>query len=64
MPTCACVQKSGLDWFGRTYGQPTRNITFRRMTIGTGHGVSIGSEMSAGIYDVLHEDFVLTGTQY
>jgi polygalacturonase len=44
----AIAVKSGFDWFGYTYGRAAQNITFRRMRIGTGHGVSVGSEMSAG----------------
>ena len=35
-----CV-KSGIDWFGRQYARPAKNIMFRRNTI--------GSEMSGGV---------------
>jgi polygalacturonase len=59
----AIAVKSGFDWFGYTFGRPASNITFRRMAIGTGHGVSVGSEMSAGVYNVLFQDFVLNGTE-
>ena len=58
----AIAIKSGLDWFGRTFGRPSRNITFRDMRIGTGHGISIGSEMSGDVTDILMENFVLNGT--
>ena len=51
---CIAV-KSGRDWFGRTFGRPSRNITVRDSTFGTGHGISIGSAMSGGVYDVLFE---------
>jgi hypothetical protein len=46
------------------YGRPSYNLTFRRIRGGTGHGLSIGSEMSAGISDVLFEDIVFNGTDY
>ena len=58
----AIAIKSGLNWFGREFGRPSRNITFRNMRIGTGHGISIGSEMSANVTDVVFENFVLNGT--
>lgn len=58
----ALAVKSGYDWWGYTYGRPSRNITFRRMAIGTGHGVSVGSETSGGAQDILFEDFTLNGT--
>merc|ERR1712113_1030638 len=32
------------------------NIVFRNVKIGTGHGVTIGSEMSAGIYNVTFDN--------
>jgi hypothetical protein len=54
--------KNGIDWWGRTYGRPSYNLTFRRVRAGTGHGVSIGSEMSAGISDVLFDDVYMRGT--
>jgi polygalacturonase len=58
----AIAVKSGLNWLGRTYGRPSRNLTFRNLRIGKGHGISVGSEMSAGVYDVLFEDIVMDGT--
>lgn len=53
--------KSGWDCYGRNLGVPSRNITIRRVivrqTIGNNAaGVAIGSEMSAGVEDVLVED--------
>ena len=45
--------KSGRNWYGRTFGRPSRNITVRDSVFGVGHGFSIGSEMSAGVSDVL-----------
>lgn len=48
-----CV-KSGLDWFGRTYGRPTRDVLVRRCEIAAGAGPTIGSEMSGGVENVSH----------
>jgi polygalacturonase len=54
--------KAGKDWYGRTYGRESYNLTFRHMRIGAGHGVAVGSEMSAGVRDVVFDDFTLVGT--
>lgn len=58
----AIAIKSGLNWFGREFGRPAQNLTFRNLRIGTGHGISIGSEMSANVTDVLFENISLDGT--
>ena len=55
-----CV-KSGIDFFGRQYARPAKDIMFRRNTIGTGHGITIGSEMSGGVRNVTFEDVTSTG---
>ena len=54
--------KSGRNWFGRTFGRASKNITIRDSTFGTGHGLSIGSEMSGGVTDVLFYNLTATGT--
>lgn len=56
-----CV-KSGIDWFGRTYGRPAKNIMFRNNRIGTGHGITIGSEMSGGVHNVTFENIQMDNT--
>ena len=56
-----CV-KSGKDWFGRTFGYPSTNVTFRNNVVYHGHGVTIGSETSAGVRDVTFENIVMEGT--
>jgi polygalacturonase len=58
----AIAIKSGYNWYGRTFGRPSVNITFRNISVGTGHGISIGSEMSAGVYDILFENIFCNGT--
>lgn len=48
--------KSGRDADGRRIGVPTRDVTVRDCTMRAGHGgVTIGSEMSGGVFDVLVE---------
>ena len=42
-----CV-KSGRDYEGRRYAHPSRDIVFRNIHVGTGHGITIGSESSGG----------------
>ena len=53
--------KSGRNWYGRTFGRPSRNITVRDSVFGAGHGLSIGSEMSGGVYDVLFQNITARG---
>lgn len=55
--------KSGRDEEARRIGRPCENIVIRRCTTKSGHGgFVIGSEMSAGIKNVLVEDFRFFGT--
>eukprot|EP00928_Gymnodinium_smaydae_P012119 TRINITY_DN14409_c0_g1_i1.p1 TRINITY_DN14409_c0_g1~~TRINITY_DN14409_c0_g1_i1.p1 ORF type:complete len:466 (+),score=49.62 TRINITY_DN14409_c0_g1_i1:67-1398(+) len=56
-----CV-KSGIDFFGRRYHRPSRDIIFRRIHVGAGHGITIGSETSGDISNVLFEDIDMQGT--
>ena len=44
--------KSGIDEFGRKVNIPTRNVTIRYNKMYSGHGLSIGSEISGGVEDV------------
>jgi polygalacturonase len=53
--------KSGRNWYGRTFGRPSKNITVRDSVFGTGHGMSIGSEMSGGVYNVLFDNITSVG---
>lgn len=45
--------KSGKDAAGLSFGMPSRNVTVRDCVLGHGMGVSIGSEVSGGVEDVL-----------
>ena len=56
-----CV-KSGFDFFGRQFHTPSRNIIFRNIIVGHGHGISVGSEESGGVHNVLFENITMTGT--
>lgn len=55
----AVAVKAGEDWLGYTYGRSTTNVTVRRLAITSGNGYAIGSEMSAGVSDVLFEDVLV-----
>jgi len=55
--------KSGIDYCGREYNKPSENITISNCVFGTGHGLSIGSEMSGGVRNVVIRDSVVRGTQ-
>ncbi|QIL38253.1 glycoside hydrolase family 28 protein [Pedobacter sp. HDW13] len=48
--------KSGKNPEGFTIGKPTRNVNIRNCVFTRGHGISIGSEMSGGVSDVLVQD--------
>ena len=56
-----CV-KSGINWFGRRYGRPSRDILFRNLTIGSGHGISVGSETSGSVFNVTFDNIRMEGT--
>lgn len=48
--------KSGKNPEGYTIGKPTRNVNISNCEFTRGHGISIGSEMSGGVSDVLVQD--------
>lgn len=48
--------KSGKNPEGYTIGKPTRNVRITDCDFIKGHGISIGSEMSGGVSDVLVQD--------
>ncbi|QKJ32565.1 glycoside hydrolase family 28 protein [Mucilaginibacter mali] len=48
--------KSGKNPEGFTIGKPTRNVRITDCDFIKGHGISIGSEMSGGVSDVLVQD--------
>ena len=51
------VLKSGLNRDGRDTAKPTKNVTIRNCVLNEGHGLlSIGSELSGGIENILLED--------
>ena len=50
-----CV-KSGADWLGRQAAVPSENITFENCEIRSGHGMTLGSEMSGGIRNVTYRN--------
>lgn len=48
--------KSGKNPEGYTIGKPTKNVRITDCDFVKGHGISIGSEMSGGVSDVLVQD--------
>ncbi|TDD26857.1 glycoside hydrolase family 28 protein [Kribbella turkmenica] len=54
--------KSGRDADGRRVGRPSENILIENCRFGTGHGaVTIGSEASGGVRNVIARDLHVTG---
>jgi polygalacturonase len=58
----AIAVKSGIDWLGRTFGRPTRNVLVRNMTVLSGNGFAIGSESSAGVDNVTFVDVLVNAS--
>ena len=56
-----CV-KSGIDYFGRMYDRPSQDILFRNIEIGSGHGISVGSETSGGMRNITFQNINMKGT--
>ena len=54
--------KSGRDANGRRAGRPLENCTIVNCTLLRGHGLSIGSEMSGGVKNVVVANCVFDGT--
>jgi len=54
--------KSGRDADGRRVGKPIENVTVVNCTLLRGHGLSIGSEMSGGVKNIVVDNCVLDGT--
>jgi polygalacturonase len=50
-----CV-KSGANWLGRHAGVPSENILFEDCEIRSGHGLTLGSEMSGGVRNVTYRN--------
>lgn len=58
----AVAVKSGINWLGRTFGRATTDVVVRNMVVGTSHGLSVGSEMSAGVSNVLFDNITANGS--
>jgi hypothetical protein len=56
--------KSGRDADGRRVGKPIENCTVVNCTLLHGHGLSIGSEMSGGVKNIVVDNCVLDGPDY
>ena len=58
---CVAI-KAGRDWSGRMVNISTRNVLIEANDFRAGHGVSIGSETSGWIQDVVIRDSNMSGT--
>ena len=54
--------KSGKDADGRAVNISSNNITVRNIEFGNGHGITIGSEMSGNVTNIIFQDSVAKGT--
>jgi polygalacturonase len=57
----AVAIKSGEDEEGRARSIPSRDITVRHVTVHGGHAVSVGSEMSGGVFNITFTDITFDG---
>ena len=57
------VLKSGKNLNGRLIGLPTKNVIVKNNIIGKGSGITIGSEVSGNIENVLFENIILNNTK-
>ena len=53
--------KSGADWLGRQVGMPTKNVLFEDCEVRNGHGLTLGSEASGGMFNVTYRGIFLNG---
>jgi polygalacturonase len=56
----AIAVKAGIDYLGRTFGRTTANIIVEGAVVESGNGISIGSEMSAGVENVTMLDVMIS----
>jgi len=56
----AIAVKSGIDWLGRTFGRPTRDVLIKNVLVESGNGFAIGSEQSAGVANVTFDGVVVS----
>lgn len=61
----AIAIKSGWDQYGIAYGRPSANILIRNLVVRSmvSAGVSIGSEMSGGIFNITVENLLVWGSR-
>jgi polygalacturonase len=55
---------AGAGESGRLFNMPSRNVTIRDNTLGTGMGMSIGSSVSGGVEGVLYTRNTMTEGRY
>jgi polygalacturonase len=57
----AIAIKSGINFLGREFARPTRDVLITRLVVESGNGIAVGSEQSAGVQNVTF-DGVLVST--
>jgi polygalacturonase len=57
----AVAIKSGKDYHGRKANVPSKNIRVEHVTILGGHALSVGSEMSGGVSNIIFSDITFDG---
>ena len=57
----AIAVKSGINFLGREFARPTRDVLITRLVVESGNGIAVGSEQSAGVENVTF-DGVLVST--
>uniref|UniRef100_A0A6B2L660 Pectate lyase superfamily protein domain-containing protein n=1 Tax=Arcella intermedia TaxID=1963864 RepID=A0A6B2L660_9EUKA len=55
--------KSGFNMAGILFGKPTKNVIIRDSLFADGHGLSIGSETSGGIYNISFLNSIVTNAK-
>ena len=55
--------KSGKNEDGRAVGIPTDNVLMENLILGYGHGISIGSEMSGNVTNVIFRNLTMHNTE-
>jgi len=55
----AIAVKAGLDWLGREFGRATEDVLVRGLTVLSGNGFAVGSEMSASVRNVRFENVLV-----
>lgn len=59
----AIAIKSGINFLGREFARPTRDVHITRLVVASGNGIAVGSEQSAGVTNVTFDDVLVSTAQ-